>query len=144
MRVYLAGTIVKDKQTAEWRTVAETTLRRLNISTRNPLRGKKPESISKDGLTSNIQGALFVARDLMDLRKSDVLLLVWLKGITQRQSIGTWCEMGIAMELGIPIIIVTDDPLAVDHPFVQEAATLVTGSLSEAINQIKWLDTPNI
>lgn len=139
MRVYLAGTICRDERMQAWREQAAIRLGRHGIITVSPLRGKDFDKISKDGLTSDIPSRLFVARDLQDIRTCDAMLLVWMKDLTGRQSIGTWSEMGIAMERQLPLVVYTDDPKALKHPFVTYAAASICTTMDEAYERLVWL-----
>jgi len=139
MRVYLAGTICQDERVQAWREQATNRLKRHEITTVSPLRGKDFDKISKDGLTSDIPSRLFVARDLQDIRTCDAMLLVWLKTMTARQSIGTWSEMGIAMARQLPLVVYTDDPQAWKHPFVTYAAASICKDMEEAYERLIWL-----
>ena len=140
MIVYLCGTITADLKTRKWREEATQLLNRYLIGSLSPLRGKDPDAISTDGLTSDIDPILFTTRDLYDIHRSDVLL-VYTLGIEtlQRPSLGTWAEMGIGIERAMPMIFVADHPSIVGHPFVKKWASTVVPTLDEAVRAIAWL-----
>jgi nucleoside 2-deoxyribosyltransferase len=140
MTIYLCGSITADPVTHRWRRVAESIAANLDMTTLSPMRGKDPDRISKDGLTSDIPAMLFTTRDLRDIHNSDVLLLYAL-GIESldRQSIGTWAEFGIAIERGMPIVVVATAPSVTQHPFVVKWASAVVPTLQEAMQTINWL-----
>lgn len=143
MRVYLAGTITADPATHAWRTETVIQLRARWHVPLNPMRGKDPSKVSKDGLKSDISPLLFVERDLADIRSADVML-VYTLGIEklERQSIGTWAEFGVAIERRIPLVFVATHPQVVNYPFVVKYAAAVVPTLDEALKVIDWLSGP--
>lgn len=141
MRVYLAGTITADPATHKWREDAIAALKAAGHTPLSPLRKKDVRTFSKDGLTCNIKPELFCARDRRDLRSADVVL-VYTLGIEtlERQSVGTWEEVGMAVERETPFIIVGTHPTVVNHPFHVTWAAAVVPTLAEALRIIDWLD----
>jgi len=140
MNVYLSGTISADPKTHRWRREAARLLAsHMCIS---PMRGKDPAKISASGLESDVPVSLFVRRDLADIRGCDVLLLYFPRDICPngRQSIGTWAELGVAIERRMPIVVVSDDPSVTQHPFLKIYAAAIVGTLKEAVKVIDWLD----
>ena len=136
LKVYLCGTISKDPQHLAWRMRAEQELRSLVPTTGfhvlNPLRFQDPVNFSQDGLHDSTVSDSFMADvDMMDVRRADVLLVVFWK--QERQSLGTWMEMGAAAVLGKPIVLVTNDPLVADHPFIHRFASVVCKTVEEGI-----------
>jgi nucleoside 2-deoxyribosyltransferase len=141
MKVYLAGTITKDPRTHAWRGVAQEQLALRGHKGLSPLRKKDISSFSADGLKSSNPPSLFVERDEEDIKKSD-MILVYTLGIEtlERQSIGTWAELGLARAYRKPIIVVADHPMVKDYPFVVKWAAKVVPTLEEALDLVDWLD----
>ncbi len=139
MKVYMCGTISKNDEHQDWREVVSRTLTTGGHIPLDPMRGKNVNDISEDGLTSQvIPGPLFVSRDFMDIKKTDVILCVFWRGFT-RQSIGTWMELGAAALLGKPIVVVTNDPDVVSHPFILRFGSLTVGTIEEGLGALAWL-----
>ena len=146
-RVYLCGTITPDPIHLDWRKDAEEFFRIHGIGVLSPVRGKSPSDWHKDGLEGNDDQVYskggFVARDLRDIEElADALLLYFPKAACpNRQSIGTWVELGIARSERVPIIVASDMPEVVDHPFVYKLATRVCSTLDEAMEYTRFLLT---
>ena len=144
-KVYLCGTITQDPKHLEWRKRAEIDLTACDIGTINPVRGKSPSDWRKDGLDS-IQPTIydnggFVPRDERDVRRCDAMLVCF-KDKGDRQSIGTWVEVGWAQMLNIPFVIVSTLPEVVKHPFISRKAARVCDTLDDAITYLKFLLQP--
>ena len=71
--LYLCGPITDEPYTREWREEVKRQLRTTRINCLDPLRGKA--SIKGLGFRSNIPAHLFVARDWMDVRHSQLVLV---------------------------------------------------------------------
>ena len=142
MRVYLCGTITADPATHSWRAIATEQLTLSGHVALNPLRKKDLTQIAPDGLSMLVgaEPVLFVERDERDIRSADVLLMNTL-GIEklERQSIGTWAEMGLARGHRIPIVVIADHPSVLGHPFVIKWAAAVVPTLREALQIADWL-----
>lgn len=143
MNVYLAGTITADPATHKWREVAAQTLRNMGHIAFSPMRDKNPATFSKDGLTSSEPPSLFVERDEQDIQACDAVLFYTL-GIEKldRQSIGTWAELGLARAYRKPIIVVADHPMVTEYPFIKKWAADVVPTLAQGISRVHWLRRP--
>lgn len=139
MIAYLAGFMSAENWTREWRLEAARKLNAQGVQTLDPFRGK--QELSSTGLTCSHPTSLLTARDKMDIKRSDVMILNALRIETlPRQSIGTWSEYGFAaMALDKPIIIVGDNENLKGHPFIQKWAALIVPTLDEAIAAVLWL-----
>lgn len=139
MIIYLCGSMTQDKQHAAWREEAAIRLSMEGHGCLSPMR--KEELQDAAGLSGIHDARVSVARDVMDLKNADIVLINVL-GIESlgRQSIGTWCEMGIAASMGLPIVLIADAPAVLGHPFVQAFATKVVPTMKEALDVILWLD----
>lgn len=140
--VYLCGTITPDPKYLNWRVEATERLHALDIKVLNPVRWKNPEDWTADGLegTSDVpysEGG-FVARDQLDIERADALLLRFMDE-PGRQSIGTWTEFGMAVEQRKMIVVVSDLPTVVKHPFVYKLATRVVATLDEGVRYLDFL-----
>lgn len=136
--IYLAGTISADEGTRWWRQVAQYFLRKLGHQVRDPLRGKVLTVDGKE-VFSDIPGTCFYNRDLRDIRESD-LLLVDLTHLdsTNRPSCGTFMEMGYALALGKPMIVMCKNPALLVHPFIANSALAVVEDLDEALKLVAF------
>jgi nucleoside 2-deoxyribosyltransferase len=139
MIVYLAGYMSAENWTREWRLEAARRLNIIGVQTLDPFRGK--QELSETGLKCSHPTSLLTARDKMDIKRSDVMILNALNiERLPRQSIGTWSEYGYAaMSRDIPIIIIGDNESLKSHPFIEKWASLVVPNLDEAIAAVLWL-----
>jgi nucleoside 2-deoxyribosyltransferase len=134
--VYLCGAITGDPETFSWRDdVAEELDFLFDIARLNPLRGKDLSTIKGNDYTSNIPGHVFVTRDLNDIRNADIMLCNFLI-IPDRQMIGSLIEIGYAYSLGIPILVVANDPMITEHPFIKYVALEIAESIHDAVETI--------
>jgi hypothetical protein len=56
-----------------------------------------------------------------------------------RQSIGTWTEYGWAWILNKPVVIVSQLPEILEHPFVWKRAARLCDDMDSAINYLVYL-----
>lgn len=137
MRVYLAGTISTDPRTWEWRKCLAIQIRMLGHTPMNPMRYQNPKTFTAEGLhDTSVPSSFFWKVDKGDVARSDLMVLVYWRGATDRQSIGTWMEFQMACERNIPVIVVTDDLNVRCHPAVEQEAALVVETVDEALT---WL-----
>jgi len=135
MKVYLGGAItgLTFAEAREWRLNVAMKLDQYGITTLDPLRGKShlaseaPLGAWFDG------GSEAVARDLQDIRLSDIVLLNFLD--TDRGSIGTCAEMGYAYGGMADIVVVRNTDLY-DHVFVDYMADATFDNLDDALDYI--------
>jgi nucleoside 2-deoxyribosyltransferase len=104
--VYLCGPITGVHRDHIWRDVATGWLRDRGIQTLNPLRGKKPEALSDQGMGyEGVPASVEMAdRDKMDVEQAD-LIFAHFPYMPPRQSIGSLMELGIAANMGKPIVL---------------------------------------
>ena len=139
LKVYLSGGIAGltyDEANA-WRVDVTERLERVGIQTINPLRRRMFfEASDEEDITPNE----IVTRDIQDVRDAD-LILVYLP-ISERFSVGTVCEIWEAYRLQKPIILVSDDPRYVKHPWMVVAITRIFGDLAPALKylMVRWAD----
>ncbi len=137
MIVYLAGTISKDPKHLEWRKEIERTLDWTVHDVVSPLRFQDPTQFTEGGLhDKSIPDSFFVATDMHDVRRCDIVFLVFWRN-SGRQSVGTWAEFGIAADHNKVIIVVTDDPDVADHPFILRRAAVVVSTIEVGMSYLK-------
>ena len=142
--VYLCGTITPDPKHLEWRETAEASLERLGIDVISPIRGKDPSDWTRDGEESNTSTIYdkggFYARDRRDVQRCDAILLAFPSWMApERQSIGTWKELGWADAWDIPVVVWTDMDEIAKHPFVWKQAARICPTFNEAIEYLAFL-----
>ena len=142
--VYLCGTITPDPVHLAWREEAEERLDKLGVGVVSPVRGKDPRDWTLDGTDSarptTYANGGFVPRDRRDLERCDAVLLYFMAdGAPDRQSIGTWVELGWANILDVPVVIVTDMKEVSGHPFVWRSAAKVCETLDEGLEYLAFL-----
>lgn len=145
--VYLCGSITPDPKCNSWRERAIQQLTESGIKVIDPCRGQDPSEFSKNGLEGI--GAIYdnggyVGRDLKDVLAADLVLCVWW-GDPQRQSVGTWFELGWARANGKDVVFVdlTDDESSPrKHPFIYRNSTAVFLSLKNGLRYVEWYLTP--
>lgn len=102
----------------------------------DPLRYQDPLHFTDGGLhDAKVPDSFFVSADVLEIRRADILFVVFWK--QARQSVGTFMEMGMAAAAGKPIILVTDDPQVADHPFVGRYAAVVCSTVEEGIAWVR-------
>lgn len=147
MRVYLAGPISGKSYDAatDWRNGVAEDLRSMGHVCSSPMRGK--EYLSKEHVLrreyskfpmSTAQG--IYRRDTFDVDHCDVLLAYLLEA--EEVSIGTVMEIQRGYDKGKYVLVVMKPGSIHDHAFVKMAASLVVGSLSEALEVIHVLGLP--
>ena len=140
MIVYLSGSITPDPKHNTWRAAFHEQFSIIHgYTVLDPMRFKDVADLDAKGYTSKVPGSLFVERDYCDIQKSDVVVIVFRRGLT-RQSIGTWAEFGWCIVWRKPVIIMTDDPSVWEHPFVKKWAALVTNDPKQVIDAVRFLD----
>lgn len=132
--VYLSGSICTNPVSMKWRQDVVLPLGAAGIACLDPCRGKKLEDLVHNGLDipGVMAGGAFVARDLLDIRRSSAVLLHWW-GDPGRQSIGTFFEFGYAVRHLIPVVVSDPTNAIAAHPFVhRNAAAVFTGPEAQA------------
>lgn len=117
--VYLCGPISGDPVDQQWRDCATAYLSQHGIQTLDPLRGKKTESISNQGMSydGELASTEMAGRDKLDIEEAD-LIFAHFPYCPERQSIGSLMEMGAAaIGLDKPVVLCTDIPVFKDHLF---------------------------
>jgi len=124
--VYLCGPITGQSIDYDWRKQAADLLADAGIKTLDPLRGKKPEDVTNQGLSYKGQLAApeIAERDRLDIEEADVVL-AYFPYTPPRQSIGSLMEMGAAA-IGFkkPVILCSDQRVFNEHLFCRNFCTL--------------------
>lgn len=147
-KLYLGGTITAKTEHLSWRDEVRKIFNngrmpwRPPIQIVDPLRMQDPANFTKDGLhDAATPDGFFVAVDIDNVKHSDAVMLVYWQHDEypgyRRQSIGTWAELGIAIDNHIPVIVVSDDPKVLDHPFVKCRAAIAVRTVKEACQWVR-------
>ncbi len=135
-RVYLGGPIhgLTYAQATVWRQMI-VKMAGLKFEFLNPMRDK--EDLKKSPTISHVfpdlplcQPKAIVTRDLLDIRRADVLLFNGLQG-----TVGSAIELGIGYALNKPLVVILEQSDALRaHPFIKDLpGLLVVESLEEAV-----------
>ena len=136
MKVYLAGpmTGLTLEEAEKWRRFAASRLVS-DYTCFSPLRGKNflrtRGEMLPDGPAEAYGDQGIFRRDRWDVRRCGVVL-AYLAGAKQ-VSIGTVMELAWAWALGKYVIVVMEKGNPHDHAFVRQAASVVFGTLTEAV-----------
>ena len=137
--VYLFGPIrgLSYKQATGWRIEAENRLREVGFDVISPLFAKEYLAKQKCLKGSYEQYALstthaIYARDYWSVQISDILLGNFLKA--KLPSFGSIMEMAWGWNLGRFIVLAMENRNIHDHPFIREAASVITPTIEEAVD----------
>jgi len=137
MRCYLAGFIQGSKITecVAWRKQVRDyyKVRDWPIIFLDPLNGKEVNTISADGLTSHISPHAIIHRDFKCVIDCDLVVVNMNTFGEERPLTGTICELAWAWEHHKPIIMITDDPKYLRHPFLSYFASMNFKSVEEML-----------
>jgi nucleoside 2-deoxyribosyltransferase len=136
--VYLSGPITKDPYCSSWRQDTEKWFHDRNIRTLNPLRETYLSKIGELGLGGAEPSCLVVKRDLIDIQKSNALLINLLY-IPERQCVGSFIEVGFAVAKGIPFVVVTTSDTLLRHSFVKHLPIKIESTLEEGMESVRFL-----
>ena len=127
--VYLAGTIEDHEVFFNWRRLACNYLLDYHILTVDPTRdyAYHHKEISSP--------YTFVVRDELDIKRCD-LILAGFPIEMERQSVGTFMELGMARALDIPFVVWSKMKEVRDHPFIQQWAVGIFDDLNSALSHV--------
>ena len=142
---YLSGPIsgLSYEGATGWREHATAVLTEAGIHVLSPMRGKR--SLSHQGMMKPggyrrpaFSDAALKARDLADVRRSDVILVNF--EAANEKSLGTTFELGWSDILGGKfVVIVMSEDNCHSHGFVRESADVIVKTLDEALDCIvEW------
>ena len=141
--VSLAGPIAgcNENEANDWRSFVQENLNR-NIVGISPLRC---EPISENHYTSGTDSRFntpkaIAAKNWYDTEACDLVLAYLPKELNERRpSYGTTIEIGWAIGLRKPLIVVTDDEYLASHPLIQTNADWIFNNLNDALDVIHGL-----
>jgi nucleoside 2-deoxyribosyltransferase len=144
--IYLAGPIADcDYQEAnEWRVYCQEKFEP-GIVGISPLRCEPLEKGKRYSETGSVvkmwsDPRAIATKNWMDTESADLVLAYLPKKLNDRRpSIGTIIEIGWAIGLRKPLIIVSDDNYLMDHPLIKHNASWRLNNLDEAIEVISGL-----
>lgn len=132
MKVYLAGFIqgAKIKECMEWRVKVRKYYEDNGIIFIDPLNGKEVATITPDGLKSSTPRNSIVHRDYRCVIDADLIVVNMNTFGETRPLTGTICELAWAWEHHIPIIMITNEAIYKDHPFLSYFASWVVPDIN--------------
>lgn len=132
MKVYIAGTIngLNPEEVLERFWKIEKVLKYKGFEVLNPMRGK----IISDTKTGFLpyESNEIVHRDLWDIKNSDIVLAVF-----PEVGIGTAMEIMYARERDIPVILVSDNSMVVNHYWVKSLCSKIVSNIAEGIQYLE-------
>ena len=134
--IYLAGPIagLNEQEATEWRKGVVDTLPH-GIVGISPLRCEP----LKQGMVYTDARAIN-AKNWLDTESADLVLAFLPKEMNERRpSIGTIIEIGWAIGLRKPLIVVSDDEYLMEHPLIQRNASWRLDNLPDAVEVITGL-----
>ena len=144
--IYLAGPIagLNEQEATEWRSGVQELLP-YGIIGISPLRCapvKEGMSYTDDGATDPMlsDARAINAKNWLDTESCDLVLAYLPKEMNDRRpSIGTIIEIGWAIGLRKPLIVVSDDEQYMEHPLIQRNASWRLDNLPDAVEVITGL-----
>jgi len=138
MRIYLAGPIanLSHEQASQWRLYVETALPEFEVF--NPMvYNNDTENDNLPNYNGTKRGGEIWQIDKTNLENSDLILANFTG--SEKVSIGTAVEIGMAVQLNIPIIVVMENNNIHRHPFICVPAEFVCDNLDKAIDYCKFI-----
>ena len=144
--IYLAGPIagLNEQEATEWRKEVSDALP-YGIVGISPLRCeplKEGMVYTDDGATDPMwsDARAINAKNWLDTESADLVLAFLPKEMNERRpSIGTIIEIGWAIGLRKPLIVVSDDEYMMEHPLIQRNASWRLDNLPDAVEVILGL-----
>jgi len=131
--VYLAGFMSekKLKETTEWRLrVRDFYVRKgWPIVFLDPWNGKEVATVTDNGLKSSVPGKALVDRDYSSVKTSDIVIANLDTFGEERPPVGTLSEIVWAWTLKKPVILISNVPHYVYHPFLKEFSSWIVDSV---------------
>jgi len=132
--IYFAGTFAGRnlKELCEERLEIVKKIEAMGIKVYDPLRDKaKLDAVAME-VAKQFSPNEIVYRDLDDINRADYVLAIF-----TNPSIGTSCEMMYAWDRHKMIVIVSDNPAVVEHPWVKIFATKIFPTIDEALEYMR-------
>ena len=140
MKVYLAGPIswLTYEQATQWRKEAKEQLEKLGFTVIDPMRQKEPTGDILENENGTRNGIQYWTQDRLDIEQCDILLVNFLDaGLVV--SIGTCVEIGMAVQLNIPIVVIMEQDNVHQHPFITTPAEYIANVLEHAIGYCEFI-----
>lgn len=138
-KVYLAGYITGSviEQCIEWRKKIREhyAMQDWDIIFLDPLNGKYINTISEDGLKSNVPAHAIIHRDFQSVTKSDLIVVNTDTFGGERPLTGTICELAWAWEHHIPIVMISNEEKYSEHPFLDYFASWKCKTVDELLEK---------
>lgn len=143
--VYLAGPMLPkwiDPYYSSWRRKTQTILRKNGAIGLDPYHSKEEVCLDPTGVTSELPPGTVFQKDYWMIRTAHkVLVNLTVNGQSgpfPRFVVGTFFEMGMAWERGIPIytVIESKNECFRKHPFILSTSEVITASVPEAVKII--------
>lgn len=101
----------------------------------DPLNGENYSKITNNGLEGVIPPNAIVHKDYSCVRKSDLIIINTDLFGTTRPLIGSIFELAWAYERRIPVIMINNDPIFDQHPFVTNTVSIYVKSVEELLEK---------
>ena len=129
MKVYLAGFMSNEylEETMGWRRKIreQYSMKGWPITWLDPYNGKEVNTIRDNGLKSDISPHAILHRDYLSVSQADIIVANLNTFGSTRTPTGTLCEIAWAWQMRKPIILITDDPQYINHPFTSYFASAI-------------------
>jgi nucleoside 2-deoxyribosyltransferase len=144
MKIYLAGYIQGKviEECISWRKKLRQHYdnwkgenKRYPINWIDPLNGENFLEISPDGLKGSLPPHTIVHKDYKSIEICDLVIVNMDTFEQQRPLIGTICELAWAWDKHKPIIMITDDHIYKNHPFLEYFTSWYVSSVDELIEK---------
>lgn len=140
MKIYLAGFIhgEKIKECMEWRIKIRDYFYKNpkwhnEICFLDPLNGKEHGTIDKEGLKSSFSPHAIFHRDYKCVCDCDLVIANMNTFGAERGLGGTLCELAWAWDKRKPIIMISEDPRYIHHPFFEYMASMIYATVDKML-----------
>ena len=102
----------------------------------DPLNGQQFEGIDKEGLSaSGVPSKAIIHRDYQCVKSSNMIIANLDTFGCQRPLTGTMFELAWAYNAHKPVIVITEEPNYIKHPFIIETASIIVPTVEELIER---------
>jgi hypothetical protein len=101
----------------------------------DPLNGKDFDFMDKHGLKSNVPSHAIIHRDYQCVVRADLIIANLDTFGEERPLIGSIFELAWAWEHHIPIILITDEVMYKEHPFMDYIASHIVSSVKDLLDK---------
>lgn len=146
MRIYLAGLIQGGEylsKCVEWRKRIREYYNNYKgsvypITWLDPLNSGELESVSEDGLKSNLPANMIVHKDYLAVQEADIIVVNMDNFGAPRNLTGTLCELAWAWQMRKPIIMISNEDKYIEHPFLKVFASVIVKDVDTMLKE-KWI-----